>query len=139
MPNEPDLMLVAGTPAAISSPFFLTLVDSLGVRQVLRFGRIDYDGGGTSPPSRFALTATRDADTVRLAVDVRHVITTDRTFVVRVRDGKTEWVDVKTGLATGPLIEVFGDLRAGDEVATRGTDEIAAGTEVVAKPPPPPA
>ena len=24
--------------------------------------------------------------------------TTDRTFVIRVRDGKTEWVDVRTGL-----------------------------------------
>jgi len=56
--------------------------------------------------------------------------TTDRTFVVRIRDGKTEWVDVKTGLASGPLVEVFGDLRSGDEVATRGTDEIKPGTEV---------
>ena len=37
--------------------------------------------------------------------------TTDRTFVVRVRNGKTEWVDVKTGLASGPLIEVFGNLQ----------------------------
>jgi len=56
--------------------------------------------------------------------------TTDRTFVVRIRDGKTEWVDVKTGLASGPLVEVFGDLHAGDAVAERGTDEIKPGTEV---------
>jgi hypothetical protein len=27
-------------------------------------------------------------------------------------------------------MEVFGDLRPGDEVAARGTDEIKAGTEV---------
>jgi membrane fusion protein, multidrug efflux system len=56
--------------------------------------------------------------------------TTGRTFVVRVRDGKAEWIDVKTGLASGALIEVFGELRAGDEVATRGTDEIRPGAEV---------
>jgi membrane fusion protein, multidrug efflux system len=56
--------------------------------------------------------------------------TTDRTFVVRVRNGKAEWVDVKTGLTSGPLVEVFGDLRAGDEIASRGTDEIRPGTEV---------
>lgn len=56
--------------------------------------------------------------------------TTQRTFVVRVRNGRTEWVDVKTGLASGPLVEVFGDLRAGDEVASRGTDELPAGTQV---------
>ena len=59
--------------------------------------------------------------------------TTDRTFVVRIRNGKTEWVDVKAGLASGPLVEVFGDLRPDDEVATRGTDEIKPGTEVRVK------
>ena len=59
--------------------------------------------------------------------------TTDRTFVVRVRNGKTEWVDVKTGLTSGPLVEVFGDLRAGDEIAGRGTDEIRPGTAVRAR------
>jgi RND family efflux transporter MFP subunit len=59
--------------------------------------------------------------------------TTDRTFVVRIRDGKTEWVDVKTGLAAGALVEVFGDLQAGDTVAVRGTDEIKPGTEVRTK------
>lgn len=56
--------------------------------------------------------------------------TTDRTFVVRVRNERTEWVDVKTGLASGPLTEVFGDLQPGDLVAARGTDEMRAGTAV---------
>jgi RND family efflux transporter MFP subunit len=53
--------------------------------------------------------------------------TTDRTFVIRVRGGRTEWVDVNTGLASGPLIEVFGDLKPGDEVAAHGTDEVRSG------------
>jgi hypothetical protein len=56
--------------------------------------------------------------------------TTDRRFVVRVRGGRTEWVDVTTGLTSGSLVEVFGDLRAGDEIAARGTDELLPGTEV---------
>ena len=64
--------------------------------------------------------------------------TTDRTFVIRVRDGKTEWVDVRTGLGSGALVEVFGDLRPGDTVAARGTDEIAAGVEVEVEEAPPP-
>jgi RND family efflux transporter MFP subunit len=59
--------------------------------------------------------------------------TTGRTFVIRVRDGKTEWVDVKTGIGAGPLVEVFGDLKAGDEVAARGTDELRAGSNVKTK------
>ena len=56
--------------------------------------------------------------------------TTDRTFVIRIRNGKTEWVDVKVGLTSGALVEVFGDLRAGDEIAARGTDELRPGTDV---------
>ena len=59
--------------------------------------------------------------------------TTERTFVVRVRNGQTEWVDVKRGAAMGPLVEVFGNLQAGDQVAVRGTDELRAGTRVLAK------
>jgi len=60
--------------------------------------------------------------------------TTGRTFVIRVRDGKTDWVDVTTGLSAGPLVEVFGDLRSGDEIAARGTDEIHAGVQVRTRP-----
>ncbi len=56
--------------------------------------------------------------------------TTDRTFVVRIRDGRTEWVDVRAGLVTGALTEVFGELRPGETVAARGTDELRPGTEV---------
>jgi hypothetical protein len=56
--------------------------------------------------------------------------TTDRTFVVRVANGRTEWVDVKTGLTSHALVEVFGDLHAGDQVAARGTDELRPGTTV---------
>jgi len=56
--------------------------------------------------------------------------TTDRTFVIRVRGGKAEWVDVRTGLTSGTLVEVFGNLQPGDEIAGRGTDELRPGTEV---------
>ena len=54
----------------------------------------------------------------------------ERTFVIRVRNNRTEWVDVKTGASSGNLIEVFGDLAPGDEVAVRGTDQLHADTKV---------
>jgi membrane fusion protein (multidrug efflux system) len=59
--------------------------------------------------------------------------TTERVFVVRIRDRKAEWVDVKTGATPGNLVEVFGSLKEGDEVAVRGTDELRPGTEVAAQ------
>src|SRR5260221_13305396 len=44
------------------------------------------------------------------------VATTERTFVVRNQNGHAEWVDVRKGAGEGDLLEVLGDLRAGDMV-----------------------
>lgn len=54
-----------------------------------------------------------------------------RTFVIRIQDGKAEWVDVKTGAAASGKTEVFGDLKRGDQVVLPASDEIAPGTLVV--------
>jgi RND family efflux transporter MFP subunit len=66
------------------------------------------------------------------------VTTTERTFVVRDRDGHAEWVDVRKGVADGDLIEVLGSLKAGDQVVRRATDEIREGdalNQIAAKKP----
>ena len=60
------------------------------------------------------------------------VRTSERQFVVRVRNGVAEWVDVRRGELNGNVIEVFGDLREGDVVVRRGSDEIRPGTKVTA-------
>lgn len=59
--------------------------------------------------------------------------TTGRTFVIRVKNGRAEWIDVTTGLTSGKLVEIFGALQPGDLVAARGTDEIQSGSEIIAK------
>jgi membrane fusion protein, multidrug efflux system len=56
--------------------------------------------------------------------------TLEHVFVVRIRDGKAEWVDVKAGASIDKMSEVFGDLHEGDTVAARGTDELRPGTAV---------
>jgi len=53
-----------------------------------------------------------------------------RTFVERVRDGKVEWVDVVTALSVSGNIEIFGDLKPGDEVIRNATDAIRPGQQV---------
>jgi hypothetical protein len=45
----------------------------------------------------------------------------------------SDWVDVRTGVTMGNLTEVFGDLRAGDEVVVRGTDEIRPSTTLATR------
>jgi membrane fusion protein (multidrug efflux system) len=62
--------------------------------------------------------------------------TTEATFVVRIHDGTAEWVNVQTGEVDGKLIEIFGELHPGDDVASRGTDELRPGTRVSAEPAP---
>jgi membrane fusion protein, multidrug efflux system len=61
------------------------------------------------------------------------VTTTERTFVIRVTNGRAEWVDVKRGVTAGAdLVEVTGKLQPGDTVVLRGTDEIREGAPIQA-------
>ncbi len=56
------------------------------------------------------------------------VTTTERTFVIRDRSGRAEWVNVRKGSTDGDLIEVMGDLHLGDKVVRRGSDELRDGS-----------
>lgn len=58
------------------------------------------------------------------------VTTTERTFVIRVSDGKAEWVDVRRGLPFGDLVEAFGALTEGDQILRRASDEVRPGTPI---------
>jgi multidrug efflux pump subunit AcrA (membrane-fusion protein) len=64
-------------------------------------------------------------------------VTTERAFVVRIRDGAVEWVDVKRGASMNyqgvDLVEIFGHLESGDQVAVRGADELRVGVKVNVK------
>ena len=60
------------------------------------------------------------------------VTTTERTFVVRNHNGTAEWVDVRKGTVEGDLVEVAGNLKPGDMVVRRATDEIREGTALPA-------
>jgi membrane fusion protein (multidrug efflux system) len=59
-------------------------------------------------------------------------VTTDQqhTFVIQVKDGKAEWVNVQTGQTLNGEMEVFGDLKAGDEVVKTASDAIHSGDSV---------
>jgi membrane fusion protein, multidrug efflux system len=59
-------------------------------------------------------------------------VTSDQqhTFVIRVRDGKAEWVTVQTGQTVDTEIEVFGELTAGDHVVKTASDAIHSGDTV---------
>jgi hypothetical protein len=69
--------------ASERSPFFLAVLDSLGVNQVLRFNAIRYSGSrsatgasGAVAPREFLLEATRETDTLMLQVQVGDALAT---------------------------------------------------------------
>jgi RND family efflux transporter MFP subunit len=58
------------------------------------------------------------------------VTTTERTFVIRNNNGQAEWIDVRKGPAERDQVEVIGNLKAGDKVVRRASDEIREGTRL---------
>jgi hypothetical protein len=70
--------------SSTTTPFFLALVDSMGVKQVLRFTDIRYErrhpvakAASVRAPSHFTLAATHEDDTVRLNVKVMDALGTN--------------------------------------------------------------
>jgi hypothetical protein len=59
---------------------------------------------------------------------------TERTFVVRIKDGTAQQVPVQRGIVQGDLVEVFGAIQAGDVVAKRASEDLRNGMPVQAKP-----
>jgi RND family efflux transporter MFP subunit len=58
------------------------------------------------------------------------VVSTEKVFVIRVKDNKAEWVDVKKGFQSGGSMEIYGDLKPGDQLVAKANDEIRDGQPV---------
>jgi RND family efflux transporter MFP subunit len=56
------------------------------------------------------------------------VTTTERTFVVREKNGRAEWVNVQKSTTDGDSIRVIGAIQEGDMIVKRATDEMREGT-----------
>jgi RND family efflux transporter MFP subunit len=54
----------------------------------------------------------------------------EKRFVIRLNNGKAEWVDVRNGMTVADKTEVFGNLNEGDTLLTRATDELKPQTVI---------
>ena len=61
------------------------------------------------------------------------VTTTEKTFVIKVENGRAVYVPVRKGPLAGDLVEVMGSLNEGDTIVKRGTDEIRNGSPMGSK------
>jgi len=58
------------------------------------------------------------------------VRSTERQYVITVKEGKAKLVSIQEGLRTNDSTEVFGELRGGEEIVLHATDEIREGAVI---------
>lgn len=79
---------------------------------------------------RLALPKTKIRSVMTIPRDAL-IIRADESYVYKVaQNGKTEKVDVKTGVRDTGLIEVSGDLSPGDQIVIRGGETLKSGQDV---------
>ncbi|MDZ7400751.1 MAG: efflux RND transporter periplasmic adaptor subunit [candidate division KSB1 bacterium] len=82
-------------------------------------------------PGMFARCYVKLGDHTGLVVPLDAIVRTGANrYVFRIDDGKAKQVRVQTGAMVNDLIEVQGDLKAGDQVVVLGQNLLEDGTEV---------
>jgi membrane fusion protein, multidrug efflux system len=108
---------------------------SMNINMQFRSERIEldvYNPAGLLAPGMYA-DVLFDSKGIpnSLAVPKSAVVTsTERKYVVAVRNGKTVKVDVHTGNENASMIEIIGEVKPGEQVIVGATDEIKEGTPV---------
>jgi RND family efflux transporter MFP subunit len=78
------------------------------------------------------LNLNRPADS--FVVPFAAVVTSlEKKFVIRIKNGQAEWVDVRDGISMKDGKEIFGGLAEGDTLLARGSDEIKPETKLKVK------
>ena len=62
------------------------------------------------------------------------VTSTEKVFIIKVADNHLQWVDVKKGLISGDFMEVYGDVKDGDEVVKKASEEMRSGSPAKTQP-----
>jgi len=58
------------------------------------------------------------------------VTSTEKVFVIRIENGKAQWVNVQKGLEAGDNIEIYGKINPGDQIVKTATEEIRDGSTI---------
>ena len=132
-PGATAAFTVGAFPGARFSGTVKRIADSLDQKTRSMPVELDVDNlDGRLAPGMFAdvlWPVKRSAPTLFVPASAI-VQSTEKTFVVRVRDNVVDQVAIKRGVAEGNLVEVFGELAEGDTVAKRGSEELRDGTRV---------
>ncbi|MCF2486618.1 efflux RND transporter periplasmic adaptor subunit [Dyadobacter sp. CY347] len=76
--------------------------------------------------AQVSLNSARTANTLFVPTSAV-VYSSEQVFVIREKDKKAEWVPVKRGTVVDSLVEVFGNLHAGDPIVKKASEEFRNG------------
>ena len=101
----------------------------------LRSERLEIDVYNTSKrllPHMFAEVAVSlpAKDSTFIVPKTAVVTSTERVFVIKVLNHRALWVNVQKGFQSGDMVEVYGDLKLGDQIVKQASDEIRDGSGV---------
>ncbi len=108
---------------------------SMNMNMQYRTERVEidvYNPGGMLTPGMYAdvLIISKGNAGAWVVPKSAVVTSTERKYVIVVRDGLTQKLDVSTGNQTADKVEVFGNLQDGDKVIRNASDEIKEGIKV---------
>jgi len=89
-----------------------------------------YNKDGTLAPGMFPTVdwPVSSAQPQLVVPSTSVVTTTERTFVITSLNGKAHWVNVRKGPALGDQVAIRGEIKPGEKVVKRASDEIREGT-----------
>lgn len=92
-----------------------------------------YNKDGTLAPGMYPSVdwPVSSADPLLLVPLTSVVSTTERTFVITSVNGHAHWVDVRKGAAFGEQVAIRGNIRQGEKVLKRASDEIREGIPLI--------
>jgi membrane fusion protein (multidrug efflux system) len=101
----------------------------------LRSERLEIDVYNTSKrllPHMFAevIVPLPAKDSTFIVPKTAVVTSTERVFVIKVLNHRALWVNVQKGFQSGDMVEVYGDLKTGDQIVKQASDEIRDGLGV---------
>lgn len=91
-----------------------------------------YNKDGTLAPGMYPTVdwPVSSAQPLLVVPSTSVVTTTEKTFVITSMNGKAHWVDVHKGPLFGDLVAVQGEIKPGEKVVKRASDEIREGTPI---------
>lgn len=122
---------VASQPGRTYSAKIARIANALDSQNRTMMVELDaYNSDGSLAPGMYPTVEwpASSAEPLLLVPATSVVSTTERTFVITAVNGHVHWVNVRKGAAFGDQVAIRGDIKQGQKVVKRASDELREGT-----------